>query len=159
MPLLIREYQERDAAALHECIIALQEYERALDPRLRPGLEMVEAYWEHLLARCREAQGHVFVAEVDGSVVGFVGVLTREAFTQLDEPPGTYALISDLAVLAEYRRRGIGRQLLERAEACARATGATHLRIGVMAANSAARDLYLAVQFEPYLEILEKGLG
>ena len=43
----------------------------------------------------------------------------------LDDPPGHYALITDLVVLDSYRGRGIGRQLLERAEAYAKQAGAT----------------------------------
>ncbi len=100
--------------------------------------------------------GQIFVAEIDGAVVGFVTVIAREPFTELDEPPGTYALITDLVVLPPHRNKGIGRALLERAEAYARSAGARELRIGVLVQNEPARRLYLAANFSPHLEIMTK---
>jgi GNAT superfamily N-acetyltransferase len=77
-------------------------------------------------------------------------------FTELDDPPGYYALITDLVVLEPHRGRGIGRRLLEKAEAYAKQAGATELRIGVLANNGTARRLYLEVGFRPHLEVLNK---
>jgi ribosomal protein S18 acetylase RimI-like enzyme len=91
-------------------------------------------------------------------VVGFVAVLAREPFTELDDPPGTYALVTDLVVLATHRGKGIGRRLLDRAEAYARDAGAAELRVGVLAKNTAARRLYLSRDFTPHLEVLAKRL-
>jgi GNAT superfamily N-acetyltransferase len=88
--------------------------------------------------------------------VGFVAVLSREPFTELDEPPGFYALVTDLVVLEAYRGRGTGRRLLKSAEDFVRGTGATELRIGVLARNGPARALYLDHAFVPHLEILVK---
>lgn len=86
----------------------------------------------------------------------FATVLAREPFTELDDPPGHYALITDLVVLEPYRGRGIACGLLERAEAYAREAGATELRIGVLAKNGPARRLYLEIGFQPHLELLNK---
>jgi GNAT superfamily N-acetyltransferase len=61
-----------------------------------------------------------------------------------------------LVVLSPHRGRGVGRQLLERAEAFARAAGAPELRNGVLAQNVVARRLYLAAHFTPHLEIFAK---
>jgi len=153
---VIREYQPADARRLRDCVVALQDFERSIDPRLRPGEAMADAYCEQIHARCRAADGRVFVAEEDGGVVGFVAVLAREAFTELDDPPGTYALVTDLIVLPGYRGRGIGRRLLDRAEAFARAAGAIELRIGVLARNTTARQLYLSAHFTPHVEVFVK---
>lgn len=156
MQSIIREYRPADAAAVRRCVVALQDFERTLDPRLRDGETIADAYCEQIHTRCRDAVGRVFVAELAGVVVGFIAVLAHEAFTELDDPPGTYALVTDLIVLSPYQNQGIGRQLLERAEAFARAAGASELRIGVLAQNVAARRLYLAASFVPQLEILVK---
>ena len=63
---------------------------------------MADRYSEHIHARCREALGKVYVAEDDSVAAGFATVLAREAFTELDDPPGHYALITDLVVLERY---------------------------------------------------------
>ena len=106
MTLLIRDYCEGDTADMRRSMVELQEFERGIDSRLRPGETIADEYCAQIHARCREADGRVFVAEYDGAVVGFVGVLAREQFTALDEPPGTYALITDLVVLERYRKPG-----------------------------------------------------
>lgn len=157
--LTIRDYRPADAAALRRCVVELQEVERAIDPRLRTGESMADAYCEQIHERCRRADGRVFVADADGEVVGFVTVLAREPFTELDDPPGTYAFLTDLIVLSPHRRKGIGRQLLERAESFARSAGARELRIGVLNKNAPARRLYLDADFVPHLEIFSKKLA
>src|SRR5215510_16100190 len=154
--MIIRQYQHSDAAALRQCVIVLQEAERAIDPLLLPGAVIADRYCERIYERCREAAGKIFVAEEDSEVVGFVTVLAREPFVELDDPPGHYALITDLVVLESHRSRGIGRRLLERAEAYAKQAGSTELRIGVLSSNRKARRLYLDVGFQPHLEVLTK---
>jgi ribosomal protein S18 acetylase RimI-like enzyme len=156
MGLVIREYQPGDAAALRHCVIVLQEFERLIDSRLRPGEAMADAYCEQVHNRCRTADGRVFVAEEDRTVVGFVAVLAHEKFTELDDPPGTYALVTDLVVPSAHRGRGIAQQLLERAEGFVRTAGARELRIGVLADNIVARRLYLRANFVPHQEVFTK---
>lgn len=155
---IIREYRAGDAGGLRACMVELQDFERTIDPRVRPGDAMADAYCEQMHAHCREAVGRVFVAEHNGSVVGFVAVVAHEPFTSLDDPPGTYALITDLAVLSSNRNQGIGRRLVEQAEIFARTAGATELRIGVLTQNTGARRLYLDAAFVPHLEVLTKPL-
>jgi GNAT superfamily N-acetyltransferase len=154
--VIIREYQNGDAAALRQCVVILQDAERAIDPRLLPGEVMADAYCTRIHARCREAAGKIFMAEEDSLVVGFSTILADEPFTELDDPPGHYALITDLVVLESHRGRGIGRLLLERAEAYAKQAGAKELRIGVLSGNRMARQLYVDVGFQPHLELLTK---
>jgi len=157
MALLIREYRPNDAA-VRRCIVELQEFERTIEPRLRPGDSMADAYWEQLQARCAANNGRVFVGENDGTIVGCVAVLAHEPFTELDEPPGHYALATDLVVLPLHRNQGVGRRLLDHAETFARNAGAEELRIGVLAGNTGARHLYLSAAFVPHQEILTKPL-
>ena len=106
----------------------------------------------------RVADQAIFVLEVNGFVAGFTVVFSRVPFERLDEPPGDYALVSELLVRREYRRRGYARALLSHAERCATSRGATELRIGVLSDNAPARSLYLDVGFTPDLETLTKQL-
>jgi len=112
---IIRGYGMEDAGAIRECVIALQEFERAIDPRLPPGEAMADAYCERLHARCSEADGRIFVAAENERVLGFVAVVAREPFTEPDDPPGTYALVTDLVVLEPHRGLGLGKRLLAKA--------------------------------------------
>jgi len=152
----IRESRPGDRAAIQHCIAVLQDSECTFDPRLRPGHAMADAYLQQLLDRGRDGAGAFFVADDAGAIVGLVSVLVREPFTSMDEPPGTFALITDLIVLPSHRRLGVGRALLERAEALAWASGAPEVRIYVRPRNTPARDLYMSLGFAPYVEALAK---
>jgi ribosomal protein S18 acetylase RimI-like enzyme len=160
MTPMIREYQpEHDTPRLRECVVELQEFERTIEPALPAGTAMADAYLAYIVERCREYHGKVFVAEVDGQVVGFVSVWARVPPTEPDEPQTEYAYISDLVVLASFRQRGLGRALLERAERFAREQKATVIRIGVLAQNVIARQLYLNLGFTERRIELVKDLG
>lgn len=154
---MIREYEpSRHRGQLRTCVVELQDFERGLEPTLPKGEAMADRYLAHMLDRCAGAAGRIFVAEEDGAVVGFVGVLAR-VVPEPDEAQA-YAYVSDLVVLPAYRRRGIGRALLERAEVYARGEGARVLRVGVLAKNEAAARLYRGLGFGDYTIQLNKRL-
>lgn len=119
---------------------------------------MADAYLTFLLDRCSKAAGRVLVAEIDHRVVGFIALFARVAPEEPDEDQTPYAYLSDLVVLPRYRRRGIGRALLERAEALVRSSGARALRVGVLARNESVANLYRAAGFRDYQLQLVKGL-
>ena len=157
---MIRTYEpQRDRDRLRACIVELQEYERHLEPALPPGEEMADAYLSHRLDQWAGDSGRIFVAEVDGAVVGFVGVRLRVPPGEPDEDPAPYAYVTDLLVLRDHRRRGIGRALLDHAEQHAREAGASTIRIGVLANNQVARRLYREMGYADYHVQLAKQLS
>lgn len=153
----IRAYwPDEDAGGVRACLVELQDHERALEPALREGAAMADAHLAHLLARCDEYDGMIFVAREAGEVVGMVSVWGRVPPYGPDDVPVGCAYVSDLAVLATHRGRGIGHALLERAEALARERGAAFLRVGVRTRNTGARRLYVAVGFtEDRIELVK----
>jgi ribosomal protein S18 acetylase RimI-like enzyme len=154
----VRLLRTRDLPALERLVAELQDYERRLDDRILPGSAIAAGYTRAMMATCASQTGVIFVAEVGGEVVGFATVRARVPSEELDEPPGSYALLSDLAVAEGHRGVGIGRALVDAAEAHARHYGAAELRVAVLARNSVARALYGAAGFNPYLEVLTKRL-
>jgi ribosomal protein S18 acetylase RimI-like enzyme len=155
----IREYRDADAPDVRDCIVQMQDHERRIDARLRPGDSMADEYARHMLERCRELDGAILVIETEGTVAGFVRILARVPYEELDDPPGDYALVADLSVREPFRRRGLGAALVQAAEDYARSHGATELRIGVLSGNHAAAALYRGMGFDPYLETLSKRLA
>jgi ribosomal protein S18 acetylase RimI-like enzyme len=153
---VIRAYRAADAASLRDCIAELQDAEREIDGRLRPGRAIASDYLDTMLEECQRYAGQVFVLDADSVVAGFTTVYTRVPFERLDEPPGDYALVAELLVRRAYRRRGYARALLAHGERYAADQGAAELRIGVLSGNTAAHALYLDVGFRPYLEVLSK---
>ena len=153
---VIRPYRDDDSASLLDCIAELQDAERAIDSRLRPGRAIAADYLVAMLEECRQWAGQIFVLEVDGAVAGFTTVYAHVPFERLDEPPGDYAIVAELLVRREFRRRGYARALLAHGERYAGTQGATELRIGVLSDNTATRALYLDYGFRPYIETLSK---
>lgn len=84
----------------------------------------------------------VLVAEVDGSVVGFLVLAFVPTLS------GFRALIDDQAVDPDYRRQGLGAALVEAAMQRASRRGATHLLVDTSRGDQAAREFYQACGFE-----------
>jgi len=154
----VREFRPGDEAAVLTCVTELQDFERAIDPRLRPGASMAQEHFSSIRERCRALHGALLVAEDGGVVVGFATIFTRVPFESLDEPPGSYALVADLVVREAFRGRGLGAELLAAAERFARAAGAAELRVGVLSRNRTAALIYRSAGFAPHEETLSKRL-
>ncbi len=148
----------RHLSGLQKCLIELQDFERRMDPRMPPGAEIAEPYLAEMFARCKECGGRVLVAEVGGDVAGYTTILPKVKSEQLEDGDLEYGLISDLVVLEVYRGLGLGKKLLAAAEQYARTCDVKYLRIGVLAGNQAAENLYASAGFSLLYKELEKAL-
>ena len=119
---------------------------------------MAEAYLRVLIERNVKYAGRILVAQVDGSVVGFAAVLGRVEPEAPDEEQAPHAYVSDLVVLPGHRGQGLGRMLLEHAEALARSAGTKSLQIGVLSRNESAARLYRDFGFGDFQIHLTKRL-
>ena len=156
--VLIRQYEPTaDYSALRACFVELQTWEQSLEPGLRPPEEAADPYLVDLFRNCAENSGRIFLAEADGAVVGFVCVLAN-VLPSPDDGIEPYAYISDLVVRATHRARGIGRELMMRAESFAREFGAKQLKVGVLVRNEATHAFYRAGGFRDYTVQLVKLL-
>lgn len=155
----IRKFAARtDVLNLRQCLIELQNFERALDPRMPSGEDIVDDYIADMLRRCRECNGTVLVAEVDNEVAGYVTVMAKVSSEEIGAGDFEFGLVTDIVVLPGYRRTGLGKDLLAAAEAYAKANGVKWLRIGALAANHAAIAMYSSMGFSGLYVELEKDL-
>ncbi|WP_254278854.1 GNAT family N-acetyltransferase [Haloarcula marina] len=123
-----------------------------------------QAVGSHLLAEgnrpaVREAVAQrlvtddIFLATVDGAVVGFVMVtIERGRYRQ----SVTRGLVENIFVEPAYRDAGIGGALLRRAERALTDAGADVVSLEVMADNDAARRFYADHGYAPHRVTLEK---
>jgi len=155
---LVRTYRPEDQDRVKRCIIELQDFERVLEPDRVEGERIAERNFQELQEAHHQNTGKIFVAEVDEEVVGLVNVRFEHESQTYMSSLVDYAYISDIFVLQAYRGRGIGTMLLQQAEAFARQQGATVLKIGVLAKNRQAADVYQHVGFRPYEIVLLKHL-
>ena len=125
----------------------------ALAPRLAVGVapwrDQAEAiaagrrWLEGSLAAAARGDGAVFVATVADQVLGVISIAPSTHFT--GERDG---YIGELAVAEHASRQGIGRALIDAADAWARDHGLAHLTLHTGARNAGARAFYAALGFE-----------
>jgi GNAT superfamily N-acetyltransferase len=157
--MIIREYdRDADFEGVRACLIELQDFERRIDRRMPPGDEIANAYISEALSKCAECHGRIFVADQKGEIAGYAMVLAKVRSGALDDGDLEYAYLADLVVRAAYRGRGIGRELIAKAETYARDEGAQWLRVCVLAANEGARRLYNTSGFSELYVDFEKDL-
>ena len=101
-------------------------------------LEIVEKQFAGL-DTSREA---VFIAEAEDDSSHIAGVIHVEKYNVLYFP--TMANILGLAVVADFRRQGIGSALLKRAEEWARENGARSMRLNSGESRKQAHEFYRA---------------
>jgi ribosomal protein S18 acetylase RimI-like enzyme len=95
---------------------------------------------DFLAQRLNRHESVVFLAEEDGSALGFVQLYPL--FSSTSERPGRLWLLNDLFVAPEARGRGVGRSLMDRARRLAEETGACGLELATARTNRQAQSLY-----------------
>ena len=94
----------------------------------------------------------LFVAEVDGDVVGLVRVQALERAEVPDVPaltPRRYAMVQELVVAQSHHRRGIATRLMAEAHRWARDRGLTQVELSVYQFNHPALRLYSKLGYSP----------
>ncbi|WP_397533364.1 GNAT family N-acetyltransferase [Roseateles sp.] len=103
-----------------------------------------EEHWAACLGR---DDARIFVAELDGQLVGFVTVvLVNEAHSLLQ--PMRFGRVGSVSVTEAMRGRGIGKELMRQAHAFVAELGGHEVRLTVWAFNEAALRLYQELGYE-----------
>lgn len=92
----------------------------------------------------------VIVAESEGAFAGFIIYFTD--FAGYSGRQGLY--IEDIFVKPEFRRRAIGRRLMQAIEGKAREGGYARVRLAAVHTNTEARDFYKALGYTEIPEAL-----
>jgi len=139
--LLVRDANLYDETDVQAIVFVLDAYSADPNGKGQPLPEEVKQQLPHRLSRLHNCK--VFLAHLDGMVVGaaicFVGFSTFSASEVVN--------IQDLAVLPEFRNRGIGSVLLNAVEDFARQIEACKITLEVRETNKAAERLYLRKGF------------
>lgn len=98
---------------------------------------------QRLAALITDPRNKLLVAEIDGAVVGYVHLVDYDLL--YSDPLKN---IMGIAVDSAYRRRGIGKALLDAAEAWARETGAAGVRLVSGESRTGAHAFYRSLGYQ-----------
>ena len=135
---ILRRSRISDAEALRDCVARVAREKRYLITVDGFSLEETLAF----LRRIESEQLIQLVATVDERIVGWCDILPLEA------PGFRHVGTLGLGVLAEWRGRGIGRQLIIQTIELARTTGLEKIELTVYSDNTRAMRLYESLGFE-----------
>jgi ribosomal protein S18 acetylase RimI-like enzyme len=112
------------------------------------------AHWRSSIGR---DDATTFVAEVSGSLVGFVTVsIVSESHSLLR--PMRFGRVGSVGITASQRGRGIGRELMQRAQDWVARQGGVEMRLNVWAFNTHALHVYEELGYEVRSLFLVKAL-
>ena len=143
-PMLIRSFHPDDLPTLKAITVAAFDGV-SIDQGLERLFGTINGHnWQWRKARhldedaAREPEG-IFVAELDGRIVGYIST-----WQDLEAGIGH---IPNLALVAECRGQGLGRQLIEYVLDHFRRCGLTHAKIETLAQNAVGEHLYQSLGF------------
>jgi len=147
--IIVRAAKSTDEAAVLELVGAEMKAQADTDPRFRLRPDAVNRYAVYLRNRMREIDSAVFVAVVDGKVVGTAtgSIRVQDAFFETRR----FGYVSDLVVDASRRRSGIGSALWKRVQLWFRGLGVAVVRLHIAAKSEEANAFWDAQGAAPFL--------
>ncbi|MDR3526942.1 MAG: GNAT family N-acetyltransferase [Rhizomicrobium sp.] len=145
-----------DKPAILDFIWGLQRYEAGFeyDRRLDPAYG--EDQFEAMMAEAEK--GAIFVAEAETGLIGWVVVIESESPAYVIAEERRAAQICELYVEEGARGQGAGKALLAACEDWGRAKGHKIIRIGHLARNDLAANIYEKAGYAPYTVARRKTL-
>ncbi len=156
MAVSIREREAGDRERLVDLFRQLNSHEDAIAHDRRTDRAAAEDSLAFVEERLAERGGIFLVAELAGEVAGLLVLVYETDCIYIREARRRFAYIQDLVVDDRHRRHGIGRALMDAAEAAAKAAGCRRMVLGVLAGNAAALAAYDRQGYRPYAQDLEK---
>jgi ribosomal protein S18 acetylase RimI-like enzyme len=147
--LRIRRAGHKDLEALLDLWEEMMAYHAQLDARFRPTADGRQHFRRIVQEWMTDDACSVWVAEVDGRLVGYtIGRLA-------ENPPVLEPLfvghVSDICVAPAWRRQGIAGQLFSAVRGWLRQQGVTSVQLHVATQNPAAQAFWLEMGFSPFM--------
>jgi len=156
MKLVIRPSQKHDENQIIQLQSELQQAEHVLDKTRNEGIDFAKKYLKYIRKEISKKHGAIFVAEYNNLIVGLLTLFIEK--NDIEEKEGSYLYISDIVVSGLYRRQGIAQKLMIHAEHFAKEHGLKEIRLGVLANNMSALNLYQKKGYKTRIINLSKKL-
>lgn len=162
--VLFRDFRESDFADVAAMLAGLQERVADVDP-LKVYVHDDDfdraAYLKGYLKNLEIETGRIIVAEQDGRLVGAVvgWIKNVDHTTDLERRSHRFGYVSDLYVMPECRKSGLGKRLMTVVEDWFAQVGCDYAKLDCMADNDNARRLYLQRGYTEKSVTMVKHLG
>lgn len=146
---MIRLALETDARRIGELWDEMVTYHAQFDATtFRAAENGAQLYERRMLERLGDPQSRVLVAEADGEIAAYASAMIADITTEMFLPLRC-GLLADIYVSELYRRRGLGRALVERLCLWFRDQEVSHFEWHVSARNQAAMAFWQAIGGQP----------
>ncbi len=146
----IRPATRRDLEVIGDLWVELMTYHAGFDPRFGVPENGHGHYIKHVTPMLRDDMCRVLVAEVAGSVVGYL--LAYIAENPPIFPTRRYGFIADLCVTNFCRRRGVGKLLVDDALRWFRRHGMESIQLNVAHHNPVSQAFWRKIGCADYLD-------
>ncbi len=162
--MIIRPAQENDLDTLCDLYIEFHEFHARhlpafLQPLGEPGEQERQELRRAILELLNDADSTILAAEENYHIIGFAELhLKHPDLKDRAKTPIPYVHLQSLAVTRLFRRKCVGRRLLQAAEAWARVHGANELRLDIWEFSAGPLDFYKRLGYLTYRRSLVKNL-
>jgi len=148
--VMIRRATADDVTAVLPLWQEMMDVHASLDSRFRPAADGVNCWAEALDGWLKDENCCVFVADAGDRLVGYIVGWLRQPPPVFQ--PDVYGFVSDICVVADGRRRGIGRRLFEALQGWFRQRGASHVELRVAVTNPVSQAFWRSVGCKDYMD-------
>jgi ribosomal protein S18 acetylase RimI-like enzyme len=153
----VRRATHADVGAVLNLWVEMMTYHAGLDDRFRPAADGREHFRSILQKWMADDRYSVWVAEVDGQLVGYT--IGRLAENPPVLEPHLVGHVSDICVAPAWRRRGVARRLFAAVRAWLLQQGVTTVQLHVATENPAAQAFWREMGFSPFMTRMWLHLG
>jgi GNAT superfamily N-acetyltransferase len=146
----IRKAVDKDVPAIVELWKEMIDFHKERDRFFSRSATGHKAFAEFLTGNISSETACVFVAEVGKDIVGYC-LAVVEKYPPLLEIQ-EYGLIRNMAITRRYRRKGIGRRLLEEIQSWCSGKGVQRIETRFSTSNELSAAFWAKMGFTPYLE-------
>ncbi|MEL9991118.1 MAG: GNAT family N-acetyltransferase [Thermoproteus sp.] len=151
--IVIRAALESDVDAVADLITRLKRLNGEFDPLLKPVDNLASVSKDYVKSKITSPTSVVLVAEVDGRVIG---VVIGDVEDRIFYEPRLAGVIREFYILPEFRRKGLGKRMMNEVMDALKRKGAQMIMADFPALNEIAVEFYKKLNFRPVQSIYAK---
>ncbi|MGB9728472.1 MAG: GNAT family N-acetyltransferase [Thermoprotei archaeon] len=151
--VIFREARENDVEAIVDLVVRLKRLNEEFDALLKVRSDIRERAKTYITNAIKDKNSLVLIAEYDNKIIGVLKADIRE---RLFNDPAIEGYIIEFYIMPEYRKQGLGTELLQLAIEKLKQRGAQIIAAEFPSQNKIAVEFYAKQGFRPIVNIHAK---